>query len=256
MSNMKILTRQEQLLLGCLNDLTVVDIATIKDINRSLHITTNSNLLKTLHNLIKKSVLLNLKKGTYYVVKPGSRADVFSMARYVFEGYLGLETALFVYGAKSDYPINIQIITPGNRYLKKTVGNTIFVGIPFRRLCYGAMELDGKLVSSRAKTLFDCMYHIDLVKDYGSILRLVRMLSKKDLEEFVMYADRLNQIVFYERSGYMLNAAHAPKWVLEYLRKRTKSNAVVASMSTTISKQKGTFIKSWSIYDNIGIQKL
>ena len=250
-----ILTRQEQLLLNNLQNLSVVDIATIKTLNNSLHITTNSNLLKTIHNLIKKSVFLNIKKGNYYVIKPSSSSDIFHIAQYVSEGYLGLDTALFLYGVKSDYPSAIKIITPKKRSFRKMISGTLFIGIPFGSLCYGGVELNDKIISSKGKTLFDCIYRINLIEDLGSLLRLINILSKTDLKEFIIYSRRLNRISFYEKAGYILETAHAPNWILDEIKKNINNKKVIANLGKYKYGTGRKFINSWNLYDNIDLSR-
>ncbi len=252
---MEFLTKQEQMLLGSVPDLSVVDIAAMRGINSALRITTGPNLMKTVHNLIKKSVLLSLKKGLYYTVKPGSSADMLRVAGYVFEGYLGLGTALFIHGARSDYPTVIQIVTPGKTRSERIVQGTAFAAVPFGKLCYGSIEIDGMIVSSRGKTLFDCVFRPDLVGDLGSLFRLIRMAGKEDFAEFIEYADDLKKASFYERAGYILESAGAPKHVVDELRKRLENRTVVANLGRRTAAARGKFIGSWGVYDNIGIQR-
>lgn len=250
-----ILTKQEQLLLNSLQNLSIVDIATIKNLNNSLHLTTNSNLLKTIHNLIKKSVFLNIKRGTYYVVKPGSTSDIFNLAQYVSDGYLGLNTALFLYGVKSDYPSIIQIISPKKRQFKKLINGTLYSSVHFGNMCYGSIELNGRIISSKAKTLFDCIYRIDLIEDLGYLFRLISILSISDLNEFIIYANRLNQTSFYEKAGYLLEIAKAPDWVLNTIKKKINNKKVIANFGKYKKGTERTFIKEWNLYDNINISR-
>ncbi len=249
---MKFLTKQEQLLLDSLPDLQVVDINTIKSVNRLMHMTTHSNLIKTIHNLIGKSVFLSIKRGLYYVIKPGSSADMFIVAKYAFEGYIGFDTALFLYGASPSYPAKMKIATANGGYKKRIVGNVEFEGIPLGRLCYGEVELDGKTVSSKAKTVFDCIYKIDEVEDVGALFRMVKILGDEDFDEFLVHAKRFGNTSFYEKSGYIFQAAGAPGWMIKAIRKNVKK-AVVTNLGRRAAKFERKFISAWRVYDNLDI---
>lgn len=249
---MKFLTKQEQLLLDSLPDLQIVDIDTIKNVNRLRHITSHSNLIKTIHNLIGKSIFLSVKRGLYYVVKPGSSADMFIVAKYAFEGYIGFDTALFLYGANPNYPTKMKIATSDRGYKNRLIGDVEFEGIPLGRLCYGEVELNGKTVSSRAKTVFDCVYKIDEVEDIGALFRMVKILEDDDFDEFLVHAKRLGNTSFYEKAGYIFQVAGAPERVVKMIRKNVKK-AVVANLGKKAAKFERRFITAWRIYDNLDI---
>ncbi|MBI5225601.1 hypothetical protein HY989_07075 [Candidatus Micrarchaeota archaeon] len=158
------------------------------DILLSLRICNSSTLKTTISRLNKTGRLIRLKRGTY---SASPMRNAFLCAQSTFNGYLGFSSALYLHGIITELPFTISVVTAGNSG-KKQIGEYQFKAISLKEKGVGFEKNGEYTVSSRAKTLFDCLYLpeysierqklIEAYKDAG--------LSKKEWAEFDLYVEK------------------------------------------------------------------
>ncbi|MFH0837454.1 MAG: hypothetical protein V1870_04955 [Candidatus Aenigmatarchaeota archaeon] len=84
----------------------------------------NKNVLKVvIHNLLKKSLFITLKKGVYIVQPPFTKGivieDQFYTAQSLFNGYIGFASALYVHKLMDEMPFTVFIATRNKSFSKK-----------------------------------------------------------------------------------------------------------------------------------------
>ncbi|MEK6953851.1 MAG: hypothetical protein AABX01_02510 [Candidatus Micrarchaeota archaeon] len=124
------------------------------DVLASLRICGRDTLKTTLSRLGMTNRLIHLKRGTYSV---NPLRDAFSCAQSTFNGYLGFTSALYLHKLITEIPFSITVVT--NHVSKgKLVGEFSFLAVALNEKAVGFEKLGDYVVSSRAKTLFDCLY--------------------------------------------------------------------------------------------------
>lgn len=245
-------TNLEQKLLKILSEGGVVTHHTIADINASLRLTDARTLNNTIHNLCKKKGLLKLRKGIYFVIN-GKGYDRIAVSSYVYGGYVGLDTALFVYGYQQSQSNTLYTITSGNRKKTTVIDGTRYVCVPMGEMGFGSTSFNNYKVSTKAKTLFDCIYNLAYLDDLKPLLMLTRDLKDVEFNEFMKYADKLGRMSFYERAGIIFDSFKADKRFWHNLMGRIGTPSIVKLAPT--APKFGKYIGKWHIYDNIGVDK-
>lgn len=244
-------TKLEQKLLDLLPTGKAVTHHTIADINAYLRITDKQTLNNVIHNLCRKKAVLQLKKGLYIITKRNGY-DKIGISTEIYGGYIALDTALFIHGYQQSYPTIFYTITSGNRRKESIIDGSRYVSIPMKDMGFGSASINGYNVSTKAKTLFDCIYCIKYVRDFRPLLMLAKDLKKEEFEEFMYYAGKLNSTAFYERAGAIMNSVRSR--FIGSLMQKVKLNPVVVKLSPAYSN-KGVYISEWHVYDNIGLKR-
>lgn len=158
------------------------------DVLKSLRLCGDSTLRTTLSRLGKAGKIIRLKRGTYAA---NPIRDVFAAAQETFNGYIGFSSALYVHRLIAEMPFAITIVTK-NESESKVVGAYEVKAVAMGARAVGFVNVGGLTVSSRAKTLFDCIY----LKRYSigqekliDAYRGARM-SPEEWEEFGSYVKR------------------------------------------------------------------
>lgn len=124
------------------------------DVLESLNLCSREVLKVTLSRLGKAGRILRLKRGRY---SANPARDAFACAQAVFNGYLGFASALYLHGLISEMPFSLTVVTVKQSGTRK-MGEFEFAAVALKEKAVGFGLLKGRLVSSRAKTLFDCLY--------------------------------------------------------------------------------------------------
>lgn len=255
---MKLLTKTEQKLANELSSGSVVTLDILSEIAKQKKLMEQSTLRKTINTLSKKGVLMRIVRGTYAVQKD-SEFNPYAIARYLSPGaYAGFESAMSIYGYKTSVTSTIKVVTSGKSFASKKINGYKYIMIPMQEMAFGSVFINGIAVSSKAKTLFDCMYKPRYVDDFGAVLTMAKNMDKDDYSEFMEYASLVSSTVFLERSGMVLEAAKAPEGTTAKILKRIK-NPVVSTLKPEIStnkKQQGKYSAKWHIYDNVGLMEI
>jgi len=252
---MKLLTKTEQKLANELSSGSVVTFDILNEIVKQKGLMKQSILKKTINTLSKKGVLVRIVRGTYAVQKD-SEFDPYSIARYLSPGaYVGFESAMSIYGYKTSITSTIKVVTGRKSFASKKINGYKYIMIPMEEMAFGSVFINGIAVSSKAKTLFDCMYKPKYADDFGAVLTMAKNMGKDDYSEFMEYASIVSSTVFLERSGMVLEAAKAPEWITAKILKRIKKPVVskLKPKMPTNKEHKGKYSAKWHIYDNVGL---
>ncbi|MBI5176677.1 hypothetical protein HY995_01160 [Candidatus Micrarchaeota archaeon] len=162
-------------------------IATL-DVLDSLHLCGADTLKTTLNRLNKKGAIAGLKRGTYASLP---LQDGFAAAQATFNGYLGFSSALYLHKITAEQPFTITIVTTATS-ASKTFGQYEFKAVALKEKAVGFQYEGALAVSTRGKTLFDCIYlprysieHEKLVEAFGNA-----RLSENEWNGFDGYVKR------------------------------------------------------------------
>lgn len=159
------------------------------DVLDSLGFCDRLTLKTTISRLNKSGRIMRLKRGVYSV-KP--MRDALACAQDAFNGYLGFSTAMRVHGLISEIPFTLFVVTPG---VSKRVefGDYEFQAVALGSKAVGFEKKGIYVVSSRAKTLFDCIYlpryAVERAKLFDAFSRAG--LTCLEWKEFDSYVERL-----------------------------------------------------------------
>ncbi len=158
------------------------------DIFESLKICNDSTLKTTLSRLSKSGKIIRLKRGTY---STNPLIDAFTSAQYIFNGYVGFSSALYLHRLITEIPFSIAVVTrfkSGTR----TIGQYEFRAVALKDKAVGFSDIDGIVISTRSKTLFDCLYLERYSIERDKLIEVYRSarLSSKELTEFNSYVTR------------------------------------------------------------------
>jgi len=146
------------------------------DILESLALCDRDVLKTILSRLNKAGKIVRLKRGTYATYP---LVDAFAAAQGAFNGYLGLSAALYMHGFISEMPFRITVVTNAVSS-SKAVGAYEFRAVALKNKAIGFERKDSFILSTRAKTLFDCIY----LPRYGvGEKKLVEAYRKKQLTD-------------------------------------------------------------------------
>lgn len=161
------------------------------DVLASISTASRGTLLATLCRLAREKRIVRLKRGAYSVAPI---RDGYAAAQAKFGGYIAFASALRLHGLITEEPFTITVATP------KT-SRTVHVGsLEFRAVALGERAVGSErkgehVVSSRAKTLFDCLllpqYSVETEKLAGAYARAG--MTAGEWREFEMYVKRFGR---------------------------------------------------------------
>jgi len=128
-------------------------IATL-DVLDSLGVGNRQSLKITLSRLGKSGKIIRLKRGVY---SSNPMKDMYACAQSLFNGYIGFASALYLHELISEMPFTVIVVTFGTSETKR-IGNVEFRAVSLKDKAVGFERKGDYLVSTRAKTLFDCIY--------------------------------------------------------------------------------------------------
>jgi len=216
-----------------------------------------------IQRLEKKGWLTSLGKGVHLRL-PASAAlsgktyleDPFKVALKLFRGYLAFQSALKIHGLSEYEPFTIYVAT---RNKSETIGllkQYEVRAITFRKRYAGYEKKDGYVVSTVAKTFFDCFFHPHYAGGYTEVLKSLHSCDSIDWEEFRKHLEKFASDNLCQKIGYLLSLMakadyKVPKAVTSYLRSR-----VNAKIRLDQKRKGGKLVQEWKLYDNIGEHKL
>lgn len=223
----------------------------------------HDTLKNALHRLVAKKWLIRIKRGWYAINEPenNSLSDTFFLATIVFNGYVAFSSALYVYGALDEIPYTVFVATEttstskriGSMDIKAVAMHSRFTGVKDTRGISGYTYP----VSTRAKTLYDCLYLPRYSGGYSNILQAIPRLmkSKEDWEEFSFYSHRFGTVAYKRRIGYLLwlaNKRNIIKLPKHFIENFNEGNAVYKLGSG----KNGKYIKEWKLVSYINEEEL
>ena len=162
-------------------------IATLETLE-SLHLCNKFNLRTTLSRLSKSGRVLRLKRGVY---SENPIRNAFVAAQHTYEGYLGFSSALYLHKLIAELPFTITVVTARKSALK-TMGAYEIRAVAMKEKAIGFENVGNLTVSTRAKTLFDCLYLEKYSIERGKLIDAYRdaRLNPRELKEFDSYVKR------------------------------------------------------------------
>lgn len=249
-----LLTKLEQQLLNHLPDKAVVSLHSI----RSIRVVNSHSLLTMLHRLGKKGFVIRLSRGRYYITKDRTYSRLAVGSNLTTNAYIGLESALFVYGAIKSVPLETYVVTDRKSASARSINNDRYILVPFGKLALGYSPMGDYRISSMGKTLFDCLYRIRYVDHVESLVDLVNLMGDNDLSDFLYFALKYGSTALLERAGYIISLSqgsrygHAKK-AIKIIESRI-GKGVVTKLRQGSPFDTKQYVKRWHIYDNIGLE--
>jgi len=145
-------------------------------------------LKTTLSRLHKAGRIVRLKRGVY---SSNPMTDPFICAQNTFNGYLGFSTALYLHKFITEVPFVLTVVTT-NTSSYKTFAPYEFRAVALKDKAVGFVRLGSYVVSTRAKTLFDCLYLPMYGVESHKLIAAYREkpLSKTEWREFDSYVKK------------------------------------------------------------------
>ena len=158
------------------------------DILESLRLCDVSTLKTTLSRLNKQGRLIRLKRGIY---ASNPLKDAFAAAQATFRGYIGFSSALYLHKLIAETPFTITVVTT-NTSASKVFGQYEFRAVALRDNAVGFEIKNRYTVSTRAKTLFDCIYLSRYSVEEKKLVESFReaRLTGREWNEFEGYVKR------------------------------------------------------------------
>lgn len=173
------------------------------DVLESLGLCNSFTLKTTLSRLAKKGKVVRLKRGVYSAVP---LRDVFVCVQNVFNGYLGFSSALYLHGLIPEQPFQVTIVT-FNTSKAKSLAGFVAKAIALKGKAIGFERKGDYVLSTRAKTLFDCLYLPRLAVEKEKLLEAFSQarLTANEWREFDGYVEKFGGL----KSDEMLAAKKA-----------------------------------------------
>lgn len=151
----------------------------------SLKLASRQTLKVTLSRLAKSGRLLRLKRGVYCT---NPMRDAFAAASAIFNGYVGFGSALYLHRMLAEIPFTIIVVTKATSAAKE-LGQYEFRAVSFGKNAVGSGRKGRMAVSTRAKTLFDCLQLPRYAPEFEKVVQAYaeNPLSKKEWKEFDSY---------------------------------------------------------------------
>ncbi len=158
------------------------------DVLKSLKLSGALTLKTTLSRLSKSNRIIRLKRGVYAT---NPLHDAFAAAQATFGGYIGFSSALYLHELITESPFEIMVVTTSKSRLKN-FGAYTFRSVVLGEKAIGFEDMAGIAVSTKAKTLFDCLYLEQYSIEHDKLIAAYRdaRLSIKELKEFDSYVAR------------------------------------------------------------------
>jgi len=155
------------------------------EVMRSLRLCDDATLKTLLCRLGKDGRILRVKRGLY---SANPIMDPFRLGIALFGGYLAFTSALYIHGLITEVPFEVVVATPHLSKVK-TIGVHSYRAVAIAKKAVGFEQKGPYLVSTPAKTLYDCLalprYSVGNEKLLEAFA--VRGLSGKEKEEFRQY---------------------------------------------------------------------
>ena len=159
------LTPLEQRIIANIREGDLITIDTLYRLGDLLKLADKKTIKEVAFNLVKKGVMIRIKRGKYLAVKSPEDYDPLKIANYLFDGYIAITTALFIYGYNQTKSFVIFGTTTSRKRSTK-IGEYLYIAIPMGKLTFGSTYYRGYKVSTKAKTLLDCIYNMHYIADF------------------------------------------------------------------------------------------
>jgi predicted transcriptional regulator of viral defense system len=138
----------------------------------------------TLARMAEKGLVKRLGRGLYFappLEQPQAQVDdLMYAAQRLLGGYLAFATALYLHRLREEVPYTIYVATFGESGSRK-FGEIEVKAVALRKAAVGVQRINDYVVSTRAKTLFDCL---SLPRYGGGASSLVQAFKKAKLTDW------------------------------------------------------------------------
>lgn len=154
----------------------------------SLRLSDKFTLRTTLSRLSKSGRIIRLKRGIY---SENPIRDAFVAAQYTYDGYLGFSSALYLHKLITELPFTITVVTT-HTSASKPLGAYELKAVAMKEKAIGFENVGALTVSTKAKTLFDCLYLEKYSVERDKLIDAYReaQLNARELKEFNSYVRR------------------------------------------------------------------
>ena len=154
----------------------------------SLQLCDKFTLKTTLSRLGKSNRIIRLKRGVY---SSNPIRDTLIAAQCIYNGYIGFSSALYVHKLIAELPFTVTVVTT-YKSASKVIGAYEFRAIAMKEKAIGFESMGELTVSTRAKTLFDCLYLERYSIERDKLIEAYKLakLSSDELREFNSYVKR------------------------------------------------------------------
>ncbi len=216
-----------------------------------------------LHRLEKKGWITSVRKGVYLRLPAVAAVegkvyleDPFAVALKIFGGYLAFQSALKVHRLSEYQPFTIFVATKNRSEILKLLKQYEVKAIKLGKRYVGYEKKDNYVISSVAKTFFDCFYHPQYAGGYSEILKSLHACKEMDWNELLSYFKKFASNSLCQKVGYLLTLLKetdykVPEKVIEYMKKQVR---VKTRLDSKISG--GKLNREWLVIDNLGEKEL
>jgi predicted transcriptional regulator of viral defense system len=175
----KYLSKKEQEVWEYISDKEILDNETLKMIFPELSRDYRNKILHILH---KKGYLKRATRDVYY----HNLTNYHKLALRIYPGYIGLTSALKLYGLTEYEDFTIFIITK-NKYKTINLKNYTLKYIPLKYYS-GYIKKEDLIISSLEKTFFDCFLRIKYL-NYSILTKALYDAKNIDWKEFLKFLE-------------------------------------------------------------------
>lgn len=232
-----------------------------------LRLCSRQTLHVMLNRMVRKKWLVRVKRGIYAVApdyfQPARGVeDVFYTAQLVYPGYLAFSTALYLHGLLEETPFTLYVATNDVSGKKVMPGGFEVQAVALGRTAVGAQHKEGGYaLSTKAKTLFDCLRFPEYAGGYSRITNafFTARLHNAEWREFARYFQAFASKALAQKTGYLLEllaakaSVRVPRFLERVLKEKSGSKKVVLNGvgGAAVSES-----KQWRVIDCIGERRL
>ena len=211
---------------------------------------TRRSLSYAIARLLREKKLVKIKNGKY-----SKTVDPFYVSAMIYNGYIGLSSALFMLGLKTEVEAEIYVCTEGGqgkatRFMDKTI-----TPVNMSRQFYGASTVNyderDVLVSTYPKTIFDMLSK----PAYANYFDMYRAMNLKPLSKaewkYLSYYLCNSSTSDIRRGGYATDGI-APQW---FTRKLKRLSDIRMGVSFFFKHRAINYSPKWKLYDDIGMAR-
>lgn len=235
------------------------------EILASMQLCSRQTLYVVLNRMVKKKFLFRVKRGVYsvatgYFQPVNGVEDAYHTAQLIFPGYLAFATALNLHGLLDEFAFTAFVATTSTS-ASRVLGQVEVRAVALGKSAVGFVRMGDYTVSTRAKTLFDCLRFPDYSGGYSKITKafFFAKLSAEEWQEFCSYIAAFSSKATAQRAGYLLElikkkaGVKIPAFVVDCLKKKSGRKKVLLE---GIVSRPAKVNARWMVADNIGQQNL
>jgi len=221
-------------------------------------------LYVVINRLARKGWITGVGKGVYLRLPAGTalegRAyleDPFEVGLKMYPGYLAFQSALRIHGLSEHEPFTVFVATRNKSETTPLLEHYEIRAVKLGRRLAGFEEKGKYMVSTKAKTFFDCFCHPQHAGGYPEVLKSLHRAEEMDWTEMERHLGDFGSSSLCQKIGYMLSLLRReagyepPTDFMEYLEGRIKNKTRL-----DFALGGGRYVKEWMVTDNIGARKL